>query len=341
MSSFAVKAKKRQAEFRAHSPTISQQGRSPSDPSGQRHGHLLALDHEKENLYPSLRGENGALKFFRNRNIQWHRNSRSGDANKPTSNDANKPTRNMVSSQIACVNFLLPLCEIPGALAAVARAIDDDVNDVVCLSHDGIVSPVEFEWIGLCRPLEEDVRRPTRGANVTSIDAFMVAATANGRRAYLMEWKYTENYPIGRNKGEGRSGETRRRRYTPLYVDSPSFNGTVPMEEFLYEPFYQIMRLRLLADRMVTRKEFGVSDAKVVMVVPQENAAYRERITSEPLCQRFPEAKTVEDVVLASLNRSNKAFTMVSPSILVDAVEQECGNASLDWADYQRRRYGW
>ena len=333
MSSFADEAKARQAEFRAHSPTISPQGRSPSDPSGQRHGHLLALDHEKENLYPSLRGGNGALKLFRDRNIQWHRHSRSGDAN--------EPTRNMVSSQIACVNFLLPLCEIPGALAAVARAIDDDVNDVVCLSHDGRVSPVEFEWFGLCRPLEEDVRRPTRGANVTSIDAFMVAATATGRRAYLMEWKYTENYPVGRDKGEGRSGETRRRRYAPLYADSSSFNSTVPMEEFLYEPFYQIMRLRLLADRMVIRNEFGVSDAKVVVVVPQENTAYRERITSEPLRQRFPKAKTVEDVVFASLKRSNKAFAMVSPTILVDAVEQECGNASSDWADYQRRRYGW
>lgn len=336
MSSFTVKMKKRQAEFRAHSPTISQQGRSPSDPSGQRHGHLLALGREKENLYPSLRGDNGALKFFKDREIQWHRHSRSGDAK-----NIDGPTRNMVSSQIACVNFLLPLCEIPGALAAVARAIDDDVKDVVCLSHDGRVSPVEFEWIGLYRSLEEDVRRPTRGANVTSIDAFMVAATANGRRAYLMEWKYTENYPVGQDKGEGRSGETRRSRYAPLYADSPSFNGTVPMKEFLYEPFYQIMRLRFLADRMVKRKEFGVSGAKVVVVVPQENAAYRERITSEPLRQRFPKAKTVEDAVFASLNRSNKAFAMVSPSKLVDAVERECGNTSSCWTAYQRRRYGW
>ena len=219
MSSFADKAKERQAEFRAH---------SPSDPAGQRHGHLLALGHEKENLYPSLRGENGALKFFRDREIQWHRHSRSGDAK-----NMDGPTRNMVSSQIACVNFLLPLCEIPGALAAVARAIDDDVNDVVCLSHDGRVSPVEFEWIGLCHPLEEVVRRPTRGANVTSIDAFMVATTPNGRRAYLMEWKYTETYPVGRDKGEGRSGETRRCRYAPLYADSSSFNDSVPIEEFL------------------------------------------------------------------------------------------------------------
>ena len=319
MSSFADKAKERQAKFRAHSPTISQQGRSPSDSSGQRHGHLLALGHEEENLYPPLRSENGALKFFGDRKIQWH------------------SMRNMARSQVACVNFLLPLCEIPGALTAVVRAIDDDVSDVVCLSHDGRVSPVEFEWIGLCQSLEEDAES-TRGKYVTSVDAFLVSATPNGRRAYLMEWKYMEEYTESKYMG----GEKRLSRYKPLYhADYSSFNSDVPMEEFLYEPFYQIMRLRLLADRMVTRNEFGVSDAKVVVVVPQENTAYQERITSEPLRQRFPKAKTVEDVVLASLKRSNKAFEMVSPSTLVDAVERECGNTSSCWTAYQRRRYGW
>ena len=41
------------------------------------------------------------------------------------------------------------------------------------------------------------------------------------------------------------------------------------MDEFLYEPFYQAMRLRLLADRMVRERQLGVSDAKVVVVVPK------------------------------------------------------------------------
>lgn len=335
MSGYESVAKKRQTEFREFSPTISQKGRLPQDKIGQKHGHLLALDCEEENLYPALRGEEGVQEFFSEREIKWHRHHRSGDPK-----DMVGPTRNMVSSQIACVNFLLPLCEIPDALAAVARAIDDDVNDVIPLHDNGRVSLVEFEWTGLCHPLEKDAAS-TRGANVTSIDAFIVVTTANGLRAYLMEWKYTEKYGFNQYKGKGKSGETRRCRYAPLYAESSSFTGEVPMDEFLYEPFYQIMRLRLLADRMVEKKEFDVSEAKVIVVVPQEHSKYRKHITSSPLAQRFPKLDRVEEVFGATLKRPNDAFAMVSPALLVDAIERECGDAALDWVAYQRERYGW
>lgn len=70
MPSFGADARRQQAEFRKTSETISVEGRSPLDDKGQRHGHLLALDHETDNLYPSLRGEGGALSFFRERNIK-------------------------------------------------------------------------------------------------------------------------------------------------------------------------------------------------------------------------------------------------------------------------------
>ena len=335
MPTFGVEARRRQAGFRAQSPTISVRGRSPSDDKGQRHGHLLSHGCEEENLYPSLRGKDGALRFFRERGIKWHRTGRSGDTR-----GMNGPTRNMASSQIACVNFLLPLCAVPGALAAAIRAIDDDVLDVVPIYDEGRESLVEIEWIGLERPLEEEAAR-TRGANVTSVDAFMVTTTNTGLRAYLMEWKYVEEYRSGDDKGQGKPGETRRRRYTPLYyADHSSFSGNVPMEELLYEPFYQIMRLRLLADRMIERRELGVSDARVVVVVPEENAAYRKKITSQPLAQRFPELNTVHDVARATLKR-NDGLATIPPSSLVDAVELECGADSLDWGSYQRERYGW
>ena len=331
MSGFETAAKKHQAEFRALSPTISQQGRSPLDSSGQCHGHLLAHSCEEENLYRALRGEDGALKFFNERKIKWYRHAQSRDVKGMAG-----PTRNMVSSQIACVNFLLPLCEIPGALSAVARAIDDDANDVVPQHDDGRVSPVEFEWTGLCHPLERDYVS-TRGAYVTNVDAYMVVTTANGLRAYLMEWKYTEKYPANRYKGN----QKRQRTYAPLYANSSSFTGEVPMDEFLYEPFYQIMRLRLLADRMVEKKEFDVSEAKVIVVVPQEHTKYRKEVTSNPLTQRFPKLDTVEEVFCATLKRPTDAFAMVSPAILVDAVERECGDAASDWIAYQRDRYRW
>lgn len=199
MTDFKSIARGRQEHFRQTSSTISVDGRSPSDEQGKRHGHLLALGYEEENLYPGIRGENGALGFFRDRKIDWHKGGRKG------SSGTKEPTGNMLSSQIACVNFLLPLVAVNGALDAIARAIDDDVEGIVNIRDEDKSSPIEFEWIGLGNSLEG---KDTRGSNTTSVDAFMIARTkASHLRAYLMEWKYTESYTVGKYKGTGKSGE--------------------------------------------------------------------------------------------------------------------------------------
>ena len=192
VSKFGVLERERQARFREGLST-------PSDAVERRHDYLLALGCEEENLFPTLRGDNGACRYFAERNIKWWQAGVSGDAS-----DGKRPTRNMASSQIACVNFLLPLVDIPGALTAVLQAIDEDVTGVVEIVHEGTSSPVELEWIGLDHALEGPSVK-TRGANSTSVDAFMVAETPTGRRAYLMEWKYVEEYRT-EDKGIGSLG---------------------------------------------------------------------------------------------------------------------------------------
>ena len=136
---FGKVERQRQARFREGMP-------APTDPTGQRHGHLLALGRELDNLYPTLRGEDGARRFFAERAIKWWQDARNGDDSNGTG-----PTRNMASSQIACVNFHLPLADIPEGLLATARALDDDVTDIVPICDQ---SPIEFEWIGLGHALE-------------------------------------------------------------------------------------------------------------------------------------------------------------------------------------------
>lgn len=134
--SFVERERERQARFREQS----------SLPPFPGYRHLLASGYEEENLYPTLRGENGACRFFRSRGIKWWQGI--GD-------DGKTPTRNMASSQIACVNFLLPLTEIPEALLAMLRAIGDDVNGWVPIEDQHIQStPAEFEWIGRGHALE-------------------------------------------------------------------------------------------------------------------------------------------------------------------------------------------
>ena len=323
---FGVLERKRQAAFRTGRTT-------PTDAIGLRHHYLLALGCEEENLFPTLRSENGACRYFADRNIKWWQASTSGDAS-----DGKRPTRNMASSQIACVNFLLPLVEIPGALTAVLRAIDGDVTGVVDIEHQGTTSPVELEWIGLDHALEGPGVK-SRGANSTSVDAFMVAETPTGRRAYLIEWKYVEEYRT-EDKGQGRQGETRRRRYACLYEKSPSFNHTVPFDAWLFEPFYQILRLRLLADRMVWNQELGVSEAKVVVVVPEGNCAYRKRITSPWFQRKYPD-QTVSEIVRQTLIHPCHAYASVSPSSLAASVRRRCGATAASWSCYQQERYGW
>ena len=334
MTSFGDAERERQARFRDTSPTISEQGRFPTDNGGQRHDYMLALDHEDETLCPRLRSKDGARKFLAERRIKWWFQKNYDTAG------SNGPTRNMASSQIMCINFLLPLASIPGALAAAVRAIDDDVAGVVDIHHEGRVSPVEFEWIGVPNSLEGTT---TRGQYTTSVDAFVIADTGAGRRAYLMEWKYVEaesRKDYGADSASGKA-DTRRRIYSPLYsAANSSFNGKVPMNLMLYGNFYQLMRNRLLADRMVEEQELGVTDAKLVVVVQEGNSSYREGSVPSALSERCCGARTVEEVMRATLKDPDRTFASVSPSLLLKSVERECGASVQDWSAYMRERYG-
>ncbi len=336
MPTFGQDGRQKQCLFRATSATISEAARYPDDEVGKRNQHLLALGYEQENLYPSLRGPTGALRFFGDRKIKWWRSTRSGDEK-----GIDGPTRNLASSQIACVNFLLPLTDIPGALAACLRTLDSDVEAVVPIEQDGLNSLVEFEWLGVGCTLEKSAY--TRGANATSADAFLVAQCKGGhRRAYLIEWKYVEAYETGQSKGEGRSGQTRRSRYEHLYLsDDSSFTGAVPLEELLYEPIYQIMRLRLLADRMIKKHELNVTQAKVVVVCPEQNREYRDQITSPKLADRIPNHTTLESAVKFLL-KDPDGFTMTSPEKFGAGINKTITCPAItDWFYYHIERYGW
>ena len=242
--SFRDEEYRRQESFRQTSATISSHGRAPVDEPARRYDYMLALGYEDENLYPSLGGAQGVRRFFDDRGVKWWRHCGFEAVAE------NGPTRNMACSQVACVNFVLPLAEIEDGLLAVLAAIDDDVTDIATIEDPtaGTSSPVEFEWIGLGHALEGEAET-RRGEFSTSVDAFLVAETRMGRRAYLLEWKYGESESYGENDmGRGRKGRTRRRRYRNPCAASPAFRDGVPLDAWLHEPFYQLMRQRLLAD---------------------------------------------------------------------------------------------
>jgi hypothetical protein len=325
---FAQREKGRQTAFRQFSRTIEDGARQPKDEVGRKHGHLLALGHERENLFPALRGEGGALAYFRERGIPWWRANVSGDCS-----DREVPTRNMASSQVCCANFMLPLRHHPAALTALLRSIDPDVIGVEAIPHQGRTSLVELEWVGMERTLEGGAYQ--RGANATSADAFVLGRTEQGLRAYLFEWKYVETSGDEPKGGDADANGTRSRRYAEMFADSKLFR--VPFDVCMFEPFYQLMRFHLLGWRTAAGEIPGVRDFRVVVVCPERNDAYRKLAPSHRA--RFPGATTVEEAMSERLLASPSAFCMTSQSSLLDGVDALASPELHDWASYLRSRY--
>jgi len=334
---FGAIARAQQAIFRA---TLPAPASTPTDDKGLRHGHLLAVGHERENLIAELRGPGGARDLFSSRGIKWWRNGRSGD--QP---GVQGPTRNLASSQVACVNFLLPLARRPAALLAFLRQIDPAVIAVEPIPDPQGAAPelVEFEWVGWSAPIEGG--RISRGAMQTSADAVVLGRTEAGIRAFVFEWKYCEEYLYPDDKGAGSSGDTRRRRYQRRYAASDSaFQGDVPLDEFLFEPFYQLMRLRLLADeieRSGLGPDLAVADARVVVVCPAANRAYLLPVQSTPLAKRFPALPTVEAIMQATLRQPDGIQIAASEAVVAGLRASPAATSIAPWLDYHALRYGW
>ena len=250
---FKIREQRRQAEFRAVSCSITGEGRQPNDDSGRRVPYLLALGHEEENLMPELRGSGGAVDFFRERDIRWWKERKTGS-------DLSRrgPTRNLLSSQIACVNVLMSLASDREALLLMLRSVDPQVADIVPITSTSGSTLVEFEWCGLESSLEGRPALPRRVRHQCGCSDDR-ASWPGTPSAPLLEWKYIEFYEEPVSLAIGESGKTRLRRYSGLYQNSTSFNSErIPITEFFDDPLYQLMRLRLLGDRMaipVTRRK--------------------------------------------------------------------------------------
>lgn len=88
-----------------------------------------------------------------------------------------------------------------------------------------------------------------------------------------------------------------------------------------------------------------VDEARVVVVVPEENLPYRSLCdgrakTSPPLVRRFRGLNTVEAVMRASLKEPDAQFGMVPPSLLLQSVVRDSPDGTAEWANYWRERYG-
>jgi len=257
--------------------------------------HILPYALVKETLHERMR--DSAIAFFDRHRIKWwtsrydvrpKRKKQQGQAEvltgvtgvaasksqPPPNNEAEPelPTGHLNSSQVACVNHLEPARCDRDVARHLLRNIDPAFVETYPVEDDGYVA---YEWIGDKDYLGEPGAR-VRGANVTSLDALMLAGRDDGTRVLVpFEWKYLESYgpkSVAKTEKVNRVARYRRLLEKP---DSP-----ICVEDInwlFYEPYYQLMRQTLLAWQMVKHNDhkFGAKDWLHVHVAPDRNEALR------------------------------------------------------------------
>lgn len=197
---------------------------------------------------------------------------------------------NPMSSQAACLNVFGSLNRSPNEIIRFFNYFSLNITQVIDfptgVNVDGEIyndkGPIIFEWIGPRRsPINE--RGGSRGKCKTSIDAYLLAEIDDKITQLLIEWKFTEDYSskADNHKFTGVEGNERLRRYSSVLAKLRkdehfpfNFKGKIGLSDFSYEPYYQLLRMTLLA-RMTTplrlNQEIMVEDYRIVHLTHSEN----------------------------------------------------------------------
>ncbi len=302
----------------------------------------LADEYSYENLYQSIR--DSAIAYFLIRGIPWHDGLKG----------RHLPSNHLCCSQSCCINFLFPLVKRPDLIKAIFSHYYPTMSVPLPMTEDkpltdGTFPLIAFEWTG--KPGTDYLgegkrkgRKPTRGANFTSADFAFRFREINGRiHLVLGEWKYTEEY--GRSyKGSGRSGEVRKNNYINSFNNlQGAFSKNSDKDELydslFYEPFYQLMRLQLLAQEVeaYTEKEMNADIVSVLHVCPEANVEFRRNVAPDYLQEKFPG----KDVLKAwkELVPGDK-YTSISVEDLLGIIVRNASD-NQEWVNYLKTRYGW
>lgn len=200
--------------------------------------------------------------------------------------------RNARSSAAACINVIGNIAKNKRDLIVFLNEFNIGIEDIISFpsgaSFDGQQyndsGNVVFEWVGPKRSLLHEVGG-SRGQRRTSIDAFVLAKIDGKTTQLLIEWKFTESYN-GKSyvqRFAGIAGNERLRRYSsclarlrkvkefPLKMTN---EGGLGLYDLGYEPYYQLLRMTLLA-KLTTPFKFDngllVEDYRVMHLSHSEN----------------------------------------------------------------------
>lgn len=203
-----------------------------------------------------------------------------------------KELQNVRSSAAACINTIGNIAKEKADLISFLNTFNIGVEDIrpfpsgikVGSEVYNDIGNVVFEWIGPKKsPINE--KGGKRGLNRTSVDAFVLAEINNRVTQLLIEWKFTETYNSVEyfQKFGGIAGNERLRRYSeclaklrrkgnfPFRMD---YEGNFGLHDLGYEPYYQLLRMTLLA-KFTTPLEFSnglvVEDYRIVHLSHSDN----------------------------------------------------------------------
>lgn len=287
----------------------------------KEHPHILKNVKDNffdEDLYKT------ALEYYNGNNISWWHGT--------------QPTGNILSSQIACINHLMPLMSDESTVLSILQGIDANFSDVLTIDCDVVPRYIGFEVVSKEKHLNE--RTQKRGSNCTSLDAVMLGIRNNVRTLVSIEWKYVESYG-NEDKSLGSSGQTRKNRYGKLinnsiYLKHYDDNEKDPTAYYT-EPFYQLMRQTLWSEQMVKNakdEDIKAKDYLHIHVVPKNNRQLRDK--------EYPcgDMKNMENTWRGLLSEDGKErYILMDPEVLLTPI-YNLGNEKYSLLlDYLCARY--
>jgi hypothetical protein len=316
--------KKLQTTWKLTSKAIPKGAKKPGLYRNKMYPFCLPLEFAAHNLFHEIRDD--ALKTWKRHGIVWHGSALPG-----------LPSNHLCSSQVFAVNLLFPFIDKPEALADALRPFFPDIARMLPVEDKRYIA---FEWIGDINYLNEEPRigeTRKRGAGNTSIDAMMAYETKDGKKVMLLiETKYSESYGVSykrfRSDGSDRFGNYEEFFYGP---GSPINLDVAPnLADFLYEPFYQLLRHSLLASQIIKTGKPRVNGVQVVHLTVTEN---RDLLAVTAPKLRHLGNTTYE--VWKKLLKDPSTFSLISTEGFFKGIDLEAHRELEPWALFMKGRY--
>jgi len=195
---------------------------------------------------------------------------------------------------------------------------------------------MSFEYVGEKTHFEGERKWPQRGAHCTSLDFAFFSRRYDGKKQLVLgEWKYTEEYKSRKLPSKDEINQTQWNTYKEDFKVWRANNPNVPTyEHYFVEPFYQLMRQSVLANKMQLEREMDADIVVHMHISPKANKEFSNTFTS-PVFSKY--GNTVLEA-WKSICPQDKFITVHSESLLT-VIEQVAENRK--WTEWLLKRYGW